>query len=260
MNFKISQKNIQPTIIFMLIVLIGIPLFFTQIEDPTFAPVKFFNFIGTKITKPVADFLQCGVKIEENKRLRKKNRMLKSKLASMKKLKRENDKLKKELKVKATEEREKIIAEIIGRSADPRGRIALVNKGKSNGVEKGDNVTLAGGILFGQVVNTFEKYSKVVPITNESLSVAALQQENQIEGVLRGRGSILKPVFDLMSPDKELKKGSILTSGLDQKFIPGLLLGELIEIKFYPQESSKRGVLKVPYNFDQVKTVFIISK
>lgn len=256
-----SNKKFSRLILTLILVLaIGGALFFIDFQRPNTSFANFFSLIGKKITKPVANLAKYKITIEENKKLTKENQKLKAKLAQMGEIKRENEKLRKELNIKTTKDKEKIIANIIGRSSDPRGRVALVNKGENQGVKQGDIVTLAEGILFGKIVTTFKNYSKVAPITNASISVAARQQENRIEGVLRGRGSAKKPVFDLMSPDKELKKGPILTSGLDQKFLPGLLIGELSKIKFYPQESSKRGILEVPYTFNQVESVFIIPQ
>lgn len=259
MNFKINQQFLQLLFVFMAIFLIAISLLFVDADKNSLKFVQFFSFIGTRITSPVRQIVRCDKLAQKNQILAQKNRKLEGKIAKLNEVEKENKELKKELNVKATENKKKIKATIIGRSSNPSGHVALIDKGRNQGVNKGANVSLPGGILFGQVVTVFSNYSKVIPITNESLSVAAIEQENRVEGVLRGRGAQSKPVFDLMSPDKELKKGPILSSGLDQKFVPGLLIGEIIEIQFYPQESSKRGLLEPAFEFDRVKSVFILS-
>lgn len=260
MKSKIDQETIQHFIVLTLLFLIGLSLFFANTDNET--PLFFtpFSFIGNQITKPVYNFIQCGKKVETARKLTKENRELRARIAQLKELKKDNEKLKEELNIKSTEEKEKIVGTIIGRSADPNGPIALINKGTKDSVKKGDNVTLPGGIIFGKVVSVYPHHSKVIPITNRSLSVAALHQETRIEGVLKGRAAAKDPVFDLMSPEKELKKGTVLTSGLDQNFIPGLLIGELTELLFYPQESSKRGLVEPAFDFKKVEMVFIISK
>lgn len=259
MNFKANQQFFQLFFVFLVLLLVATSLLFVDADKNSPKFVQFFSFIGTRITRPVRQIVRCDKLVQKNQILARKNRKLEGKIAKLNEVKKENKELKEELNVKTTKNREKIKATIIGRSSNPGGQVALINKGRNQGVKKGANVSLPGGILFGQVVTVFSNYSKLIPITNESLSVAALEQESRVEGVLRGRGAQSKPVFDLMSPDKELKKGPILSSGLDQSFIPGLLIGEITEIQFYPQESSKRGVVEPGFEFDRVKSVLILN-
>lgn len=260
MSTKTKRELFQLGLIIVIIFLVGLSLFFSDLKSYDSKIVRFFGFIGTRITRPVYEFAQCGNKLASVKKLTQENRTLRGRIARLKELKKENESLKKELGVAATKGEEKIMAEIIGQSTDPRGPIVLINKGKKHGVKNGDNATLPGGILFGQVINTAPNYAKVIPVTNQSLSVAARHQESRVEGVLRGQGSSKKPVFDLMSSEKELKKGNVISSGRDQKFIPELLIGRIVEVQFYPQESSKRGKVEPAFELDQIESVFVISR
>jgi rod shape-determining protein MreC len=65
--------------------------------------------------------------------------------------------------------------------------------------------------------------------------------------------------MDLIPQDAEVRVGQkVITSGLNQEFPPGLLIGEIIEILKDDSQSFQQARLKIPFQIRDLEKVFIV--
>lgn len=216
------------------------------------------RWLGQRIVLPTEKFI---VYLQESQLLedyKETNVKLRSRLAAMQELKQENEFLKQGLDVKSLPEQEKILVDIIGYFSEFKGEVFLINAGSRQGIKKDQPVVSPHGVLIGKVFNVYKDFSKVAPITNKAVSVAVKTQDSGVEGILEGRGKENPLVFDLISYTEKVGKETVVTSGLDQVFMPGLVVGEIQKVEFTPQESSQRAYVNPFYSQLNLRQLLVV--
>jgi len=221
--------------------------------------LKSSRWLGGRVVAPTENLLLSLQKSSTLKLYRQENAQLRSQLAQMKELKKENEFLREEYNVKSNKKEKKVLADVIGFFSDFKGEVFMVNVGSNQGVKRGQSVILPGGILVGKIFSVYDQFSKVAPINHKAVSVAVKTQQTQAKGILEGRGKDKLPVFNLISFDKNVKKETVLTSGLDQIFPPELVVGKIQEVEFIPQESSKKAYVKPLFKFSDLDEVLVVT-
>ncbi len=123
-------------------------------------------------------------------------------------------------------------ARVIGRSGAPLTRILRIDRGRYDGIERGDGVVTARGVL-GRVLATGRHSSDVLLLTDPSAAVDVVSQRTRARGIVRGTGEetsyrVRVEDFDRLA---DVRVGdALVTSGLGGKFPTGLLVGEVHEV------------------------------
>jgi len=122
-----------------------------------------------------------------------------------------------------------ITASVIGQSASTWFHSLILDKGKTDSVEKGMAVVTPAGVV-GQVVSVASKNAKVLLITDPHSGVDAVVQRSRARGIVTGsveNGPILKYV----KRSEDVEEGDrLITSGLDGIFPKGLLIGTVSRV------------------------------
>lgn len=196
----------------------------------------------------------------ENLRLVAQVLDLESKLVTLGELQHENNLLREQLEVsKDSTPKKLILAEIVGRSTGSGEAVMTINRGSSSGVKKGASVILKD-FLLGEVSLVESERAKVRLLTDPRFSAAALDQDspNRARGLVSGQyGTTV--VLQKVLPTETLGVGdTVITSGEDEKFGEGLILGRVRKILGEEAEVFKGAELDLMVDFGLLEEVFVV--
>jgi len=168
-----------------------------------------------------------------------------------------NYRLRKLLNFKKTIDHQVLPAEIIGKDPSPWYQAILIDKGKSDGVEKGQPVVIPEGIA-GQVTEVLNNYSKVLLIIDQNSAVDALVQRTRARGVIKG-DSTDRYLFKYVLRKHDVRVGdTIVSSGLDGVFPKGLRIGYVSEV-VKPSSGIFQDVTVAPFiDFEKLEEVLVL--
>jgi rod shape-determining protein MreC len=117
-----------------------------------------------------------------------------------------------------------VAAQVIGSSGSEQSRSIYIDKGTSNGIDKGMAVMTADGIV-GKVLRADISSALVLLINDQSSGVGAILEKTRLQGIVKGTpaGEV---VLEKVMSDEQVPAGErVLTSGGDQIFPKGLPIG-----------------------------------
>jgi rod shape-determining protein MreC len=127
-----------------------------------------------------------------------------------------------------------LAAQVIGSSGSEQSRTVYIDKGSRDGLQLEMAVISSAGVV-GRVINVFKSTSQVLLINDQQSGVGAILEQSRLQGVLKGKSSG-ELVIDKIMADEEVKPGDrVLTSGGDQIFPKGLLIGTVDRIEKGPE-------------------------
>lgn len=157
----------------------------------------------------------------------------------------------------------KVAATVIGRDGNNWFNLFTIDKGKDDGVDVDMNV-IAGNGLVGIVSEAGKHYAKVRSIIDDKSNVSTMFENTGETCMVKGNmQSIYKGYIDvnMISNTAEAADGdSVVTSRISDKFLPGLLVGYISNIKEETDGLSKSAQLTPVVSFDKLETVLIITK
>ena len=122
-----------------------------------------------------------------------------------------------------------VAAEVI--SKDPSGwfKTVIIDKGRSDGLQKGLPVVLPTGIA-GQVIEVSSLYAKVMLIIDRNSAVDALVQRSRARGIIKG-ASADQCRFEFVLRKHDVQIGdTVIASGLDGVYPKGLRIGRVSDL------------------------------
>lgn len=150
---------------------------------------------------------------------------------------------------------------VIGRTGAPLSRIIQIDKGRDQGVNRGDAVISAAGAV-GQILSAGRSYSDVLLLTDASSAVDILVQRTRARGLLNGVNGARNYRIRVNDFDRlhEVEKGDIIvTSGMGAQFPAGVPVGEVISIKQRPDSLYVEAEIKPYTQFDSLEDVVILA-
>ena len=127
-----------------------------------------------------------------------------------------------------------LAAQVIGSSGSEQSRTVYIDKGSRDGIQVEMAVISAAGVV-GRVINVFKSTSQVLLINDQQSGVGTILEQSRLQGVLKGKSSG-ELVIDKIMADEEVKPGDrVLTSGGDQIFPKGLIIGTVDKIEKGPE-------------------------
>jgi rod shape-determining protein MreC len=150
-----------------------------------------------------------------------------------------------------------IPAEVIGIDPSAWFKTIIIDKGKSDGIEKGLPVVVARGIA-GQIIETSNHYSKVMLIIDRNSAVDAMVQRSRARGVIKGE-STGQCRFDYVLRKHDVKVGdTVVASGLDGVYPKGLRLGAVSELVKRDAEIFLEITVAPYVDFEKLEEVLVI--
>jgi rod shape-determining protein MreC len=170
-----------------------------------------------------------------------------------------NVRLQKLLELKESLPPPTLTAEIVGKDPSLWFRTLTINRGSSDGVQKGMPVVTVEGVV-GQVLTSSPNYSKVLLATDPNSAIDVITQNTRVQGIIKGVGRDAFALHYVLKSDDVEEEDYVLTSGLGGVFPKGLMVGTVSGIK-----KSRRGMFQnidvIPaVDFSQLEYLIIIMK
>jgi len=122
-----------------------------------------------------------------------------------------------------------VAAQVIGASGSEQSRIVYIDKGADSGIRRDMPVITADGVV-GKVLSVWDATAQVLLLSDQTSGVGAILEQSRLQGVLKGKASG-EIVLDKVMIDEEVKPGDrVLTSGGDQIFPKGLVVGTVAKV------------------------------
>ncbi len=157
----------------------------------------------------------------------------------------------------------KVAATIISRDGNNWFNIFYIDKGKKDGVDVDMNV-ISGNGLVGIVSEAGDHYAKVRAIIDDKSNVSAMFEKSGETCIVKGNlTSIYNGYIDveMISNTAKVKEGDeIVTSHVSDKFLQGLSVGYVKDIKEDDSSLTKTAHLTPSVNFDQLEYVMVITQ
>jgi len=250
-------------LIIAVFVFVGQQGWLKTIEDGFFKLISPGQKLIYQTSSETKDFVSLIFSIrgieKENERIREENLNLLSRVSQLEGVLRENEFLRKQIGLSLPEDKELVLANIVGQEPAGLGQYILIDKGKKDGLKEKDVVVTAGNLLVGQIVEGADSFSKVRLITDPNSRINALIQKTGIIGLTESRQDI-DLVIGLLPQGEIIEEGElVVTSGLAGIFPPGLLIGRIERIISSDAQISQRARLKPAVDFNNLDRVFIIK-
>lgn len=195
---------------------------------------------------------------EENRKLREEIRAYKAAATQYREAVATNVRLGKLLELKETLPPPTLTARIIGKDPSLWFRTMIIDRGSSDGVEKGMPVVTVEGIV-GQVMNTSPHYAKILLANDPNSAVDVIVQKNRIQGIIKGDGRDF--ILHYVLRNSEVTEGDlVVTSGLGGVFPKGLPVGQVARVVHSPRGMFQAITVAPAADFDQLEHVLIIMK
>lgn len=158
---------------------------------------------------------------------------------------------------------EKVGASIIGKDAGNWFDTFIIDKGYDDGIEVDMNV-IAGSGLVGIVTDVGPNYANVRSIIDDRNSVSAMVLTTSDNCFINGDLELMKEqqvieLTNLTDKDDEVAAGDqVVTSYTSSKYVPGLLIGHISELKKDPNNLTKSGTVTPAVDFEHIKNVLVI--
>lgn len=200
------------------------------------------------------------------------NDELRSELASQNMYKAELDETKRKLQeleelneLTSNSDYESISANILNRDTQGWSNTITLDKGTSDGIDKGMAVICSKGLI-GKVVEANPNSSKVKLLTESSTDTKVsvrveIDKDTTAGGALAGydpdTGMYTVDIYDSNMKIEEGMK--IITSGTGQVFPSGILIGKVSEVNDKYDEVGKSVLVKPAVNFDSFNYVSVLK-
>lgn len=157
---------------------------------------------------------------------------------------------------------EKIAANVIGKDSGNWFDIFTINKGSKDGIKKDMNV-ISGGGLVGIVTDVGKDYAKVRAIIDDESSVSVSFANTSDTGIVSGDLKLMDDgvmnVTEVLKDAKVTEGDMVVTSKISDKFVPGILVGYVTNIKLDSSELTQSGQIIPVVDFKHIDEVLVIT-
>ncbi len=263
--FKKHQK-IFYTILIILAVLLGTRFLavgknkaITNIFSVITRPVgTVFSTMGWWTHQKLSFLTNIGDLKNQNQKLFDENLTLRSQVAQLEEVKKENNIFREQLKLAPRDKYNLLPALIIGRESGGYSEIVYINRGLEDGIKNNMAVLVDKGVLIGRVVEVEKHTSKVRLVTDKDSRLNAQIVNSSGKGLIKGQfGTSM--IMTMIPQTVKLDKGdTVVTSNLSNYFPEGLLVGYIQEITSSSDQLFQQATIFSPVDFDNLHLVWVL--
>lgn len=272
-TWTIKSKHV---LIAMILVCISFMIFAAAVKFPV-APVrnaagyvivpfqKGINKIGTALDGVTAGFQSKKALVKENEKLQKKVDELTAENSRLTQGLSELDRLQKLYELDQDySQYDKVAANIISKDAGNWFSSFTIDKGTKHGIKKDCNV-IAGSGLVGIVTEVGSNWATVRSIIDDSSNVSSMTMSTSDRCIVAGDLRLIDEgklqFIHLKDENDKIQEGEkIVTSDVSDKFLKGILIGYVSEIKEDPNNLTKTGTLTPAVDFEHLREVLVIKE
>lgn len=194
--------------------------------------------------------------VDENEALRSELFDLRVKLLESTDIRLENELLRLQLSLSSRKNYVLETVRIFNVSYEEITASAFVDKGKENGIDVGMPVITGKSILIGTISEIFDKYSKVMLLTDKRFKLTVLDEEYE-RFLAIGDGAGMR--LDFVTPRDNFTEGELIVSDIS-KDIPGfLVVGEIISVSHNESDLFKKVKIKPAFTELDIRSGFVIK-
>lgn len=254
--FKPSKKQLifffAFSSVFLLLVFSSLPLrqFVSEASAPPLSLAAF-------IKRQIGGIIFYNRNLSQNEALSREAAIIRSKLNSVNEYYLENLRLKELISFKNKSPLRLIAARVIARSSEDWSSGLTIDKGSSDGLRPGMSVINYLGLL-GRVVQVTSSTGKVMLLSDPNLGVSSIIQRSRQEGLVCGTlGGNL--VMKYLPEEADVKVNDIvLSSGLNNNYPKGILIGTVIEVGKEFSGLSRYALVKPAVNLANIEEVLVV--
>ncbi len=193
-------------------------------------------------------------------RLQQENRVLKGQAQRLASLLAENARYKALLNSAREIEDELIAAQITSLSPDPARHVVMLNKGAADGVEEGQPVLGAEGLI-GQISLAGEYNSRAVLITDSAHALPVQINRSGLRAIAEGSGAIDRLVIRHLAATTDIRVGDLLvTSGLGGRFPHGYPVARVTNVDISPGDAFAAVSAAPSSALDRGRHVLVVER
>ncbi|WP_320045142.1 rod shape-determining protein MreC [uncultured Desulfobacter sp.] len=201
-------------------------------------------------------YFSCVHAMEENQTLRRQLLKARHTANRCNELELENARLKKFVNFQSSVPAAYVAAQVIARDPSPWFKTIMIDKGEKDGLIKGLPVLVSEGIV-GQIIKVSGSFSRVLLVTDRNSSVDALIQETRVRGMVKGNNQDTCSFVYTLRKDEVQPGQVIVSSGLDQVFPKGLIIGAVLDVQKNHSQLFQDITIKTAVDFDRLEEVLI---
>ena len=161
-------------------------------------------------------------------------------------------------------EYEKIGAQVIGKDSGNWYNTFIINRGTEDGISVDMNVIADGGLV-GIVTKTGKDWATVRSIiddsSNVSASVTSISQNCIVTGDLQMMDEGKIRFIQLTDKENQVQEGDkVVTSSVSNKFLKGILIGYVSEVQDDANKLTKNGTIIPAVDFENIQEVLVIKQ
>ena len=150
-----------------------------------------------------------------------------------------------------------VAAEVIASSPGIGSKVVSIDRGQDSGITVDLPVVTPEGVV-GKTVAVYPHTAQVLLITDPSCGVGCMLGESRLQGILKGGSQDRCELQYVMDEEKVSAGEAVLTSGLDQIYPKGLLVGYIVRSE--DGNIYKHIVVKPAVPLSRLENVLILFK
>ncbi len=187
------------------------------------------------------------------------NRKLNNVIHNFSEMEQENKRLRSLLDFQKKIEEKTVTAQVIAKDVSLEFKSIRLNKGSKAGIEKGMPVVTHEGVV-GKVLRTTTEYSDVITALDDLSAIDSIVQRSRSHGVFEGAGDLNGILKYVLRTDDIEVGDTVITSGLDQIFPKGMLVGTVTKVVKKSYGISQEVQVKPSVDFTKLEEVFVLIK
>jgi len=219
-----------------------------------------FSIIGWWFKDRINFLTSIGELKIDNQELFDENLDLKSRIARLSEVEKENSVLRNEISLAPRQKYNLEMATIIGKESGGYSEVVYADKGSRDGIAKGMAVLVGKGVLIGRVVEATVNTAKIQLITDKNFRVNSKLIESDGHGIVFGQyGTSIK--MKMIPQTIEVHKGdTVVTSRLSDNFKPDLLIGYVQEVFDTADGLFQEATVLLPKDIESLYLVQILKE
>ena len=157
----------------------------------------------------------------------------------------------------------KVAARVISSDPDNWYNTFIIDKGSKNGLKKNMNVMANGGLV-GIITEVNKSYSKVRSIIDDNSNISGTVLGSSENCIVSGNLKLINNgVIEVsgINGDAKIEDGAeVVTSQISDKYLPGILIGYLKDLKKDSSNITHTGYLSPVVDFSSLDMVLVITQ
>jgi rod shape-determining protein MreC len=235
--------------------------------------IHFDEILSTYVIHPVAymsrnlsggivhlwtDYINLIGTEKRNQDLTKENEELRKRILELSEISQENKRLEEILKLAGQNPVKSQAARIIGYDSSSEAFVFYINAGREQGVKEKMPVVTPQGVV-GHVSKVFKKTSAVMTLLDPQHTLDGLVERSRARMIVEGLGDDLKARLKYLDRAEDVQVGdNVITSGLDNIFPKGLMVGHVIEVRRPQFGVVQDATLRLAVDMGKLEDVLVL--